>query len=42
LIGAMILFGFRTKDNEESNTASHLNESHEDKKENKSGGSCCH
>ncbi len=42
LVAVMVLFGFKIKDNEESNTASHLNESNENKKENKSGHSCCH
>ena len=42
LVAAMVLFGFRTKDNEEGNIANRLNGSHEDKKEHKSGHSCCH
>ena len=42
LIGAMILFGFRTQDNKEGNIANHRDGSDADKKEHKSGGSCCH
>jgi hypothetical protein len=41
LVAAMVLFGFRSKDNKEVNAAGHQDESQK-KKEHTGGHSCCH
>lgn len=42
LVVAMVLLGFKTKDNESENIPGNQKGSQKDEKEHKSGHSCCH